>query len=158
VLSVDPGKRRISLTMKPEGWEQGAESALEVGAKLKGKVQRIEKFGVFVWLGPGRVGLMPNMWSGTARGTDMHTRFPIGNDIEVQIVEVDVDARRIRVANKGVRIDAAPDNSKPKARAPRRGAARPPARPPAASVSDNASGFGSLLADKLKAALGTEQR
>jgi small subunit ribosomal protein S1 len=158
ILSMDAEKRRISLTPPVDGFDPAQLKSLAAGSAVKGKIQRIEKFGVFVWLGPGCVGLMPNMWTGTARGTDLHTRFPIGDDIEVQIVEVDLDARRIRVANKGVRIDATPVNSKPQARAPRRKTPRSPARPPSASVSDDGNGFGSLLADKLKAALGTEQR
>ena len=43
--------------------------------ELKGKVQRIERYGVFVWLGPGAVGLMPNALTGTPPGTDLARRF-----------------------------------------------------------------------------------
>jgi len=154
VLSIDAEKRRISLTPPVDGFDPAQLQPLESGSVAKGRIQRVEEFGVFVWLGPGRVGLMPNMWSGAARGTDMHKRFPIGDDIEVQIVEVDPDARRIRLANKGVRVDAAPVHSKPEARGARRKSPRPQQRPTATAVSDDAGGFGSLLADKLKAALG----
>jgi len=155
VLSIDPEQRRISVTPTVDGYDPSQLSPLDPGSIVKGKVQRVEKFGVFVWLGPGRVGLMPNMWTGAERGTDMDARFPIEQELEVRIVDADQDARRIRVANKGVRIEAAPGNSKKEARSgARRKSARPQARPPAAAVSDSADGFGSLLADKLKAALG----
>jgi small subunit ribosomal protein S1 len=41
------------------------------GARIKGKVERHETFGVFVFLAPGRTGLMPLSETGLAWGADV---------------------------------------------------------------------------------------
>jgi len=76
----------------------------------------------------------------------MHRRFPLGQEIEVEIRELDDDGRRIRLARKGV--EAQPDRRPRSESRQRRSSAvdRP------APASDN-SGFGTSLADKLRAAL-----
>jgi small subunit ribosomal protein S1 len=146
VLSIDAPHRRISITLPVEGFDLASLDALKEGALIKGKVQRIEDYGVFVWLGPGRVGLMPNALSGTPRGSDMHRRFPLGQEVEVEIRELDDEKRRIRLARKGVE---APPERRPR-KEPR------PQRAPAVdrpAPSSDGSGFGTSLADKLRAAL-----
>jgi small subunit ribosomal protein S1 len=146
VLSVDAAQHRISITPPVEGFDLAALDALKEGALIKGRVQRIEDYGVFVWLAPGRVGLMPNALSGTPRGSDMRRHFPLGQEVEVEIRELDEDGRRIRLARKGV--EAQPDRRPRKDPRPRRS----PAVDRPAPSSDN-SGFGTSLADKLRAAL-----
>jgi ribosomal protein S1 len=156
VLSVDPKARRISLTPKTAGAEL---PALEPGVELKGRIQRIERYGVFVWLAPGKVGLMPSALTGTPPGTDLSRRFPIADEIEVEVVELEDGGRRIRLAAKGARVRAErqrpqravaddgpiPDRRKRREDKPRRDR-------PAAPVSSDA-GFGLSLAEKLRAAL-----
>jgi len=78
--------------------DAGAEASIEPGTKLKGRVQRVEKFGVLVWLRPGRVGLIPSVHTGTRRGTDLTRSFPVAQEIEVEVLEADPDGRRIRLA------------------------------------------------------------
>ena len=147
VLSVDASHRRISITPPIEGIDLAAAlEKLKEGALITGKVQRIEDYGVFVWLAPGRVGLMPNALSGTSRGADMARRFPLGQEIEVEIRELDDDGRRIRLARKGV--EAQPDRRPRSESRPRR--AQAVDRPTPAS---DTPGFGTSLADKLRAAL-----
>ena len=147
VLSVDASHRRISITAPVEGVDLAAAlEQLKEGALIKGRVQRIEDYGVFVWLAPGRVGLMPNALSGTPRGSDMQRQFPLGQEIEVEIRELDDDGRRIRLARKGVEAQAERRPSKDSR--PRRS----PSGDRPAPVSDT-SGFGTSLADKLRAAL-----
>jgi len=152
VLNVDSGRRRISVTLAPA---EGAAAAIQVaaGASIRGKVQRIERYGVFIWLGPGKVGLMPNALSGTRPGTDLARQFPIAEEIEVDVLDVD-DAGRIRLAAKGQGEKAAarrPQDRPGRGDRPRRKKERLPDGPPA---SDSSEGFGSQLADKLKDALG----
>jgi small subunit ribosomal protein S1 len=79
-----------------------AQGGLVPGAIVAGKVERHEKFGVFVFLAPGRTGLMPFAETGVDRDGDMLKAFPIGSDIEVAILEVDPAGRRIRVSKKAV--------------------------------------------------------
>jgi ribosomal protein S1 len=72
------------------------------GARVTGKVERLEKFGVFVFLAPGRTGLMPLVETGVAREGDLAKTFPVGSDVEVVVLEVDPSGRRIRVSRKAV--------------------------------------------------------
>ena len=160
VLKVDAEQRRISLTFA-DGGEVAPIPELAPGVEMKGKVQRIEKFGVFVWLGPGKVGLMPNVLTGTPPGTDLARRFPVADEIDVEIVGID-DRGKIRLAAKGAaQQQAASGRANGRAeshgrgdRPRRRGPKSRPERVPDQSFTDNAEGFGSLLADKLKDALG----
>jgi small subunit ribosomal protein S1 len=108
ILSVDPDKKRIGVALLDEGRVHSAHaSGTEIvpGARLKGKIERHEKFGVFVFLAPGKSGLIPMKETGLAREADLARTFPVGGEIEVQVLEVDPAARRIRLSRKAV-IDA----------------------------------------------------
>ena len=142
ILSVDPEKKRIGVTLLPEGSaraEGTAAAGTEIvpGARLKGKVERHEKFGVFVFLAPGRTGLIPMSETGLPRETDVARALPVGSDIEVIVLDVDPASRRIRLSVKA--IDAARE-----ADVVREYAEREDGAP--------AEGFGSL-ADKLRGAM-----
>ena len=61
ILSIDLEKKRIGVALVPGGFVAGAGTAasrgeIVPGARLTGKVERHEKFGVFVFLAPGRTG------------------------------------------------------------------------------------------------------
>ena len=60
-------------------------------------------YGVFVFLSPGRTGLMPNEETDTAYGTDLKQAFPVGSEIEVVILDVDPESHRIRLSRKAIR-------------------------------------------------------
>lgn len=157
VLSVDADQHRISVTPPVEGVRFEDLPALESGTSAEGRVQRVEKFGVFVWLGPGRVGLMPNVWTGTQRGEDLSRRFPIGETIQVDIVEVSEGGKRIRLAKTGVKIEQEAPRRSPARRPPSGEGRRQPARRDdfqRPAQGQQGEGFGTILADKLKAALG----
>jgi small subunit ribosomal protein S1 len=156
VLSVDAAQHRISVTPPDKEISLDGLPPLEVGANLRGRVQRVEKFGVFVWLGPGRIGLMPNVWTGTQRGEDVSRRFPIDDEIEVVVVEVGDGGRRIRLAKQGVAIEEPAARPKPRRQKPdrQRGAGRPHAGADRAAGTGGDGTFGTILADKLRAALG----
>jgi small subunit ribosomal protein S1 len=130
ILSIDIAQKRIGVALVDEGSSraQGATSAegtLVPGAIVTGKVERHEKFGVFVFLSPGRTGLMPFAETGVDRDSDMLKAFPIGSEVEVVVLEVDPAGRRIRLSKKAVaeqreqaelreyaaRPDAAPEES-----------------------------------------------
>ena len=72
------------------------------GARLTGKVERLETYGVFVFLAPGRTGLIHISETGVDRGGDIKKAFPIGSDIEVIVLEVDPAGRRIQLSRKAV--------------------------------------------------------
>ena len=110
ILSIDPDKKRIGVALVPESSVLGgatAASPREIipGARITGKVERHEKFGVFVFLAPGRTGLIPSSETGVARDADVATACPVGADIDVVVLEVDSSGRRIRLSRKAV-LDA----------------------------------------------------
>ena len=107
ILTIDVAQKRIGIAMVEEGSSRAAEAtpsqdAIVPGAIVMGKVERHEKFGVFVFLSPGRTGLMPNAETGLDRDADMVRAFPIGSEVEVAVLEVDPATRRIRLSRKAV--------------------------------------------------------
>lgn len=107
ILSVDPAQKRIGIALVEEGSSRAAgatspQRAIVPGAIVTGKVQRHEKFGVFVFLSPGRIGLIPLAETGLDRDSDLLQAFPIGGDVEVVVLEVDPEGRRIRLSRKAV--------------------------------------------------------
>jgi small subunit ribosomal protein S1 len=147
ILSVDVDKRRIGVALLSDGAAarpavSPSGPAIRAGARLTGKVDRHEKFGVFVFLAPGRVGLIPMKETGVAREGDVAKAFPIGSEVEVIVLEADDAGRRIRLSVKAVQDAREADEV-------RQYAERPDAAP--------AEGFGSL-ADKLRGALDPQRK
>lgn len=142
ILSIDVAQKRIGVALVDEGSSRAAgavapQGAIVPGAIVTGKVERHEKFGVFVFLSPGRTGLMPLAETGVDRETDMLKAFPIGSDVEVVVLDVDAASRRIRVSRKAVAEQREQAEL-------REYAARPDAEPKASMGS---------IADKLRGAL-----
>jgi small subunit ribosomal protein S1 len=107
ILSIDAAQKRIGIALVDEGSSRAAgatapQGAFVSGAIVTGKVERHEKFGVFVFLSPGRTGLMPLAETGVDRDVDLRKAFPIGSDVEVVVLEADPLGRRIRLSRKAV--------------------------------------------------------
>lgn len=102
IVSIDTERRRVALALAPDGAAPGAqlESTLAVGAVLTGTVDRVESFGMFVRLGPGQTGLIPNAEIGAARGTDHRKAFPIGVEVKVLVLAIEEGGRRIRLSRE----------------------------------------------------------
>src|SRR5437764_6658310 len=102
IVTIDAGKRRIGLALAPEGAAVGQEmtSTVAVGAVLTGTVDRIEPFGVFVRLGPGPTGRVPNAELGTHRGADHRKMFPAGAEMKVLVLAIEEGGRRIRLSRE----------------------------------------------------------
>ena len=161
VLSVEADRKRMSIAPAPEPGSPEA-AKVEVGATLQGKVQKAERFGVFVWLGPGKVGLVPAAMTGVPRGTDLGRKFPTGEEITVEVSEVAEDGR-IRLSLPGVEPAPAPAPRAP-AQA-RKGGDRPrrdrdrerdrgrERRDEAAQPAAGSGSFGTSLGDLLRAAM-----
>ena len=104
VLRVDEKTGKISLGLKQlqdDPWSTVA-SRIPPGDVRTGRVRRIADFGIFVELEPGIEGLMPASETGVDRGVDLRKSFPVGSDLEVVVLDVDPDAKRIRVSKKAV--------------------------------------------------------
>jgi small subunit ribosomal protein S1 len=110
ILNIDLERKRIgvALVLKGEAPAAGvvasSSAAIVPGARLTGKVERHERFGVFVFLAPGRTGLIPIRETGVSEA-DVRKSFPVGAEVEVVVLEVDAASRRIRLSAKAV-LDA----------------------------------------------------
>jgi small subunit ribosomal protein S1 len=104
VLRVDEATEKISLGLKQlqdDPWTT-ALARFPVGQVRTGRVSRLADFGAFVELEPGFTGLLPFAESGIDRGADMRKALPVGSEVEVAVLEVDPEARRIRLSRKAV--------------------------------------------------------
>jgi small subunit ribosomal protein S1 len=104
ILRVDDDRQKISLGMKQlldDPWSKAA-ATYQSGQVRSGRVTRVAAFGAFVELEPGIEGLIPASESGVARDADIKKAFPIGNEVQVVVLEVDPAARRIRLSVKAV--------------------------------------------------------
>ena len=107
ILAIDVEQKRIGVALVQESRARaeeakGARPGIVPGARLTGKVERHEKFGVFVFLAPGRTGLIPLSETGVAKEGDVQRAFPVGAGVEVIVLEVDPLGRRIRLSAKAV--------------------------------------------------------
>jgi small subunit ribosomal protein S1 len=106
VLSFDAERKRIGVAVIDEGdvstSARPARVSIEPGVRVIGKVERHENYGVFVFLAPGRTGLVPMAETGVEREGDLRKAFPIGSDLEVMVQEIDDSGRRIRLSCKAV--------------------------------------------------------
>jgi len=103
VLSFDKQNEKISLGLKQlsdNPWEKAAES-LNVGQKIKGKIASITDYGLFVEVMRGVEGLVHiSEVSWTDRINDLHGKFKVGQEIEVLVVSLDKENRRMSLSVK----------------------------------------------------------
>lgn len=103
VLSFDKDSEKISLGLKQlsdNPWEKAAES-LAVGQKIKGKIASITDYGLFVEIMKGVEGLVHiSEVSWTDRINDLHHKFKVGQEIEVLVVSMDKENRRMSLSIK----------------------------------------------------------
>lgn len=102
VLEIDPENERLSLGLKqltPDIWES-VPHRYPVGAKVKGKINSITDFGVFVELEEGVEGLIHVSQLGLAKGDDHHQKFTVDSEIEADVLNVDRNERRISLSLK----------------------------------------------------------
>lgn len=105
------GQKRISLSRKAleaDPWEDAAQR-FPAGTTVSGRVTRVEPYGAFVRLAPGLEGLVHVTELATGRRI-AHPRevVELGQDVEVRVLSVDPDKRRISLS-LGAAIVAARD-------------------------------------------------
>jgi len=97
IKNIDPGNRRISLSMKDaEGdpWLHMGDR-FAVGQTVTGRIENKEKFGYFVALEPGIVGLLPASKIKNAPNTKEIENLRIDSQITVGIEAIDTRERKI---------------------------------------------------------------
>lgn len=106
ILSFDKDNQKVSLGMKqlvPDPWESITEKFPE-GARLNGKVTNLVDYGAFVELEPGVEGLVhisEMSWTRKLRHPSQMVR--VGDEVEVVILGVDEDKKRISLGMKQVK-------------------------------------------------------
>ena len=90
---------------------EGAKEALEiiskiaheykVGEVVKGKIKRIEDYGLFIEVAPGREGLLHISQISNRRIRDLKEMFHIGDEVEAKIMEID-ELGRFRLTRQGL--------------------------------------------------------
>ena len=102
VLRVEDERIALGLRQLIEDPWTVAAATYKVGQVLTGKVEKVEKFGVFVVLAQAVSGLVPASETGIARDMDLRKAFPVGSDVEVIVLEIDLSARKMRLSCKAV--------------------------------------------------------
>ncbi len=101
ILEIDRERHRISLGMKQllaDPWTDEIPKKLKKGTILDGKVTKITNFGVFVEILDGLEGLL-HVSEMDARPEDAP---PIGAQIKVKVLNVDLETRKIGLSMKAV--------------------------------------------------------
>jgi small subunit ribosomal protein S1 len=103
VLSIDKDNAKVSLGMKQlteNPWDQAA-AQLHVGDRIKGTISSITDYGLFVEIAKGVEGLVHiSEISWIERITDPRKLFKVGEHIEVLIVSLDKENRRMSLSVK----------------------------------------------------------
>ncbi len=105
VLSVDQERRRIALGFKQlenDPWAHDIPSKYQPGQVVKGKVTKITNFGVFVGLENGLEGLLHISELADHKVENPEDVCKVGDDMEVKILRVDTDERKIGLSRKRV--------------------------------------------------------
>ncbi len=103
ILTLDRDERKMSLgikQLKNDPWEN-IEGKYAIGSKHTAKVRNFTNFGVFVEIEEGVDGLIhisDLSWTKKIKHPSEFTQ--VGNDIEVQVLEIDKDNRRLSLGHK----------------------------------------------------------
>ena len=111
VLSVDPEKDRISLSIKqtlPQPWDNIEEKVAE-GDVLDGKVKRLTSFGAFVEVFPGVEGLVHISQISHKHIATPNEVLTSGQDVKVKVLNVNGADRRLALSIKALQEKPAAD-------------------------------------------------
>jgi small subunit ribosomal protein S1 len=105
VVSVDQERRRIALGLKQmdeDPWETDIPNRYQPGQRVTGKVTKITNFGVFVGLENGLEGLLHISELADHKVENPEEIVKVGEEIEVKILRVDSEERKIGLSRKRV--------------------------------------------------------
>ncbi len=103
VLSVDEDRKRIALGLKQlseDPWETTIPAKYQPGSLVKGKVTKITNFGVFVELEDDLEGLLHISELADHKVENPEEVVQVGQELEVRILRVDTDDRKIGLSRK----------------------------------------------------------
>jgi small subunit ribosomal protein S1 len=105
ILSVDQERRRIALGLKQlddDPWARDIPGKYQPGQIVTGAVTKITNFGVFVGLEDGLEGLLHISELADHKVENPEDIVKVGDRIEVKILRVDIDERKIGLSRKRV--------------------------------------------------------
>jgi small subunit ribosomal protein S1 len=147
VLSVDQERRRIALGMKQlndDPWATDIPGKYQPGQVVKGPVTKITNFGVFVGLEDGLEGLLHISELADHKVENPEDVVKVGQEIEVKVLRVDADERKIGLSRK--RVDWAAEEAAAEAGAP----AKPQPSIPASELKGGVGGgSGPLISPRM---------
>ncbi len=105
ILSVDKEKKRVSLGIKQlteDPWKKEIPEKYSVGDTVKGKVTKMTDFGAFIDMGSGLEGLLHISEVSNEKIKKLESVLSIGQELDVKIVKIEPEARKIGLSLKGV--------------------------------------------------------
>ncbi len=105
VINIDTERRRIALGLKQlddDPWATDIPNRYQSGQVVQGKVTKITNFGVFVGLEDGLEGLLHISELSDQKIENPEDICKVGDEIEVKILRVDIDERKIGLSRKRV--------------------------------------------------------
>ena len=119
ILSVDKDKKRVSLGIKQlsdDPWKKEIPEKYHVGDIVKGKVTKMTDFGAFIDLSNGLEGLLHISEVSKEKIKNLESVLSIGQDLNVKIVKIEPEARKIGLSLKGVEGAPVPPKQEDKAK------------------------------------------
>ena len=104
-MSKDESRRRIALGLKQldnDPWDGDIPDKYQPGQLVKGTVTKITNFGVFIGLEDGLEGLLHISELSDQKVEDPEEVVQVGQEIEVKVLRVDTDERKIGLSLKRV--------------------------------------------------------
>jgi len=104
VVRIDDAAKKISLSLKAlmeSPWDTIKER-LHIGSQVHGKVTRTAEFGAFVEIEPGIEGLIHISELGMSRVRRVRDVLQEGREVDVQIVSIDLEQKRIGLSLKAI--------------------------------------------------------
>ena len=120
VLNLDPENKKISLGMKQltqDPWTI-ASAKYQSGSTVTGRVTRTMDFGAFVELEPGVEGLVHISELDYRRVSDVTAVLNVGQEVNLKVMDVDSDRRRIGLSLKQLQEKPQPAEPKAESRSP----------------------------------------
>ena len=101
IKSIDMNSKRVSLSIKDaqgDPWT-GASARYEPGSIHEGRLEKKEKFGLFITLEPGVTGLMPSSHISRAEKPSDYETLKPGDKVVIMILEMDEEKRKITLTS-----------------------------------------------------------
>ena len=105
ILAVDIERHRIALGLKQmndDPWSTDIPDRYQPGQLIKGKITKITNFGVFVGLEDGLEGLLHISELSDEKVENPEDLVTVGEDVEVKVLRVDTDERKIGLSKRRV--------------------------------------------------------